>query len=277
MNSTMRKAAVALVITPMALASLSRGVAKDEVSDETRALFDKDRIELFEFNRARHELFRKAESCYSEGAWDLRRMVPLCDNYYDRLLPRFRKYMVMPNGVPKPLIEALPLITEVADQYKLDPDLLAAIDYKESYGFKYAVHVDTAAAMPEVSLGWGQINIAANRVSDEEYKHIFQERVNLELSAKFLRKCFDRYHSAERAVYAYNHGLYARNTPWRVRHDPYTQTVMRYRELVREDNPSHCEAAPMMRRQASAESPLSDAGQAAGQPQRPSAGTVQMR
>lgn len=248
MNGTVRKLGVSLVATSVTLASLVRPVAVDSVSIETRKLFDPERIERFEFRQAEKRLFREAESCFRDGRWDLGRMVPLCDEYYGRMLPRFRRFMVARNGVPMSLVEALPLIADVADRYGVDPDVLAAIAYKESYGFKYAVHINDDRAIPEIAVGLGQINVAVAGLTRYEYRHIFDERVNLGLSARQLRGCLDRYHNVEQALYAYNHGLYARNTPRMADRDPYVRAVTGYVALIRQDGQAARAPARILRR-----------------------------
>lgn len=235
MNSAMRKAAVVLVATPIMLALSHHTVDEKQVPAAVRDLFNPDKIGLFEFKQARARLYSEAESSFRDGGWDIERLDIISHQYYKSFLPRYSSYLVTADGVPKATLEMMPVIKEVAREYSLDPNLLAAIQVKESYGFKYAMDINMGAQHPELSMGLGQVNLVATPVDRWQYRHIFSEHVNLGLSAEKLRKCIGRYHNTAQAIRAYNKGLYAPNTPAMAREDAYVKGVERYLHLVRKD------------------------------------------
>lgn len=122
-------------------------------------------------------------------------------------------FSVTPRGYKKPPKKVLELIHQKAVSYKIDAIILESLIRWESSFDEKAKGKDTkprkgVPAVENYSLGLGQIKLSTAKglgyVATE--KELYYPYVNIEYTAKYLRKLMEEYGQYEKALSAYNAG-----------------------------------------------------------------------
>lgn len=137
----------------------------------------------------------------TEKGWDFSKLRNMQETYYKAANVYHPANST--NGIPNQILDLLPIITEVAKNYRLDPKLIVSIIKAESFGYKYAIG-------PKDELGLMQINIhdPSLRLSRWQYENIFDPEVNINIGASILKWFIMKFNgNTIKAIEAYNSGL----------------------------------------------------------------------
>jgi soluble lytic murein transglycosylase-like protein len=121
------------------------------------------------------------ESFKKTGRYDVRELRRIQSKYFS--------FLKKTDTPLEPLLE--PIIGSIENISKskgLDPALVGGVIDKESAAFPYAV-----GAPPYYALGLMQINPLAHKLPKEQYAHIFDKDINIDLGATILKKDIDAF------------------------------------------------------------------------------------
>lgn len=187
-----------------------------------------------EFDTEKRSIDSAAASCFVGGAWDIDSLLALNKQYYSLVVGEGSDTH---NRIVGSIIPLMPEVKKIAEEHGIDPYWMGGTIARESLGCKFAVYRSIRPGrhpvVKELSMGFMQVNILANKLDTETVKDIFYPETNLNLGADILRKCLERYGSEEMASRAYNMGPSAKNSPRLARNTPYVRDVMMFAGMLR--------------------------------------------
>ncbi len=180
-------------IAAIGIASLSSPTAKDEAAPS--AVPDSSDVaayvrynEWLSFARGKDSIYSAADSIIGSMGLDIRRPKALLEEYglLDDLQDRYRSLMrrypdvAFKDGIPRNVLESMPLIEKAAAKYKVKGSIIAAILVAESDGYKYAVNKaqNGRGRISAFAAGQAGINIMVHRTGGDPAR-IFETEENV--------------------------------------------------------------------------------------------------
>ncbi len=188
----------------------------------------------YKFEQFKKNLHNNIELCFRDGTWDAKALMQLQKTYF-QLQSNACKPDFVVEGIPKSVIDMMPLIAQVAEEHGVDKNVAAAIVAGESSGYPYALHVNGK----EESLGLMQVNIRAHTLTESEYRDILDPRTNINLALRYWKKCNEKARgNIDVALMFYNRGINSKAVnKRRAMRDSYVRGVKRMMSLLRDYEP----------------------------------------
>lgn len=232
-----KKTGIIVTTALLSVLPLSSVVERDMPPGRIKEYADYIRSETSPFRQEVNRIYSEAESCFHDGRWDFSKLLELQKEYFEMIRGPFHEYAFSKEGVPNSVMEIMPQIESAAKEKRVNHYLLSGVVCKESLGYKYAINVVYSGRgkdrrIKSVALGYGQVNIKANKVTPEQYRDIFKASTNLSLSAGIIHEYIRTQSDLNSAITAYWQGPNVRHTN-RERQRRYVNDVRKYWKLVR--------------------------------------------